>query len=214
MKNYVILKGKKDRLEIQLNAEVDFITLRDSFVEKIEQARNFIGDGKMAIEFTNRELNELEENVLIDLIRLHSNLNIIYVFSEKDALKGVGRFPFFSSIAEEGTTKFYRGTLRSGAKLEYEGNLVILGDVNPGSFIKAKGNVLVLGHLNGSVQAGEDDPNQSFVAAMFLNPVQLQIGDKVARDLQKEILDTNRVKGKGFQIAQIKDEEVVIEEWR
>lgn len=36
----------------------------------------------MAIEFTNRKLSELEENVLIDLIKSNSDLNITYVFSE------------------------------------------------------------------------------------------------------------------------------------
>src|SRR3712207_9278755 len=92
MKNYVILKGKKDRLEIQLNGEIDFITLRNSMIEKMKEAKNFIGEGKMAIEFTGRELSELEENVLIDLIRLHSNLNIVYVFSgEKIKELKIGR---------------------------------------------------------------------------------------------------------------------------
>lgn len=212
MKNYVILKGKKDRLEIQLDAEVDFITLRNAMIEKMTEAKNFIGEGKMAIEFTNRSLSELEENVLIDLIRLHSNLNIVYVFSGED-MKEVNYLSFFYSIAEEGPTKFYRGTLRSGSKLEYEGNIVVLGDVNPGSLIRAKGNVLVLGHLNGTVYAGLDDTNNSFVGAMFFNPVQLTIGTKVANNLQKEILDTNRVKRGSFHIAQIKHGEVVIEEW-
>lgn len=213
MKNYVILKGKKDRLEIQLNGEVDFITLRNSMIEKMKEAKNFIGEGKMAIEFTGRDLSELEENVLIDLIRLHSNLNIVYVFSG-EKIKEVNRFSLFHSISEEGSTKFFRGTLRSGSKLEYDGNLVILGDVNPGSLIKASGNVLVLGHLNGTVYAGIEDSNNSFVAAMFLNPVKLIIGNKVSKVLQKEILDTNRVKKGSFQIAQVKQGEIVIEEWR
>ena len=82
MNNYVILKGKKDRLSIHLNNEVDFLALRDSLVEKVKEARSFIGQGQMAIEFTNRKLSELEENVLIDLIKSNSDLNITYVFSE------------------------------------------------------------------------------------------------------------------------------------
>ena len=38
MNNYVILKGKKDRLSIHLNNEVDFLALRDSLVEKVKEA--------------------------------------------------------------------------------------------------------------------------------------------------------------------------------
>lgn len=60
----------------------------------------------MAIEFTGRELSELEENVLIDLIRLHSNLNIVYVFSG-EKVKEVNRFSLFHSVSEEGPTKFF-----------------------------------------------------------------------------------------------------------
>ena len=92
----------------------------DRVIEKMKEAKNFIGEGKMAIEFTGRDLSELEENVLIDLIRLHSNLNIVYVFSG-EKIKEVNRFSLFHSISEEGPTKFFRGTLRSGSKLEYDG---------------------------------------------------------------------------------------------
>lgn len=89
MNNYVILKGKKDRLVIHLNSEVDFLTLRDSLVEKVREARNFIGNVQLAIEFSNRILSELEENVLIDLIKLNSDINITYVFSESGPEKKI-----------------------------------------------------------------------------------------------------------------------------
>ena len=59
-----------------------------------------------------------------------------------------------------------------------------------------------------------EDSHNSFVAAMFFNPVKLTIGNKTSKVLQKEILDTNRVKKGSFQIAQIKQGEIVIEEWR
>ena len=127
MNNYVILKGKKDRLVIHLNSEVDFLTLRDSLVEKIQEAKNFIGNVHLAIEFTNRVLTELEENVLIDLIKLNSDLNITYVFSESGS--GVNKkekIKFFKAVTEEGPTKFFRGTLRSGNKIEYDGNIVVI----------------------------------------------------------------------------------------
>lgn len=42
------------------------------------------------------------------------------------------------TLAQEGKALFIGGTLRSGAKLESEGNIVIIGDVNPGSIVRAK----------------------------------------------------------------------------
>ncbi|WP_291259323.1 septum site-determining protein MinC [Fusobacterium sp.] len=212
MNNYVILKGKKDRLSIYLNDEVDFLTIRDSLVEKIIEARNFIGKGQIAIEFTNRKLSELEENVLIDLIKVNSDLNITYVFSESDG--EVERIKFVKSVTEEGITKFHRGTLRSGIKLEYDGNIVVIGDVNPGALIRAKGNVIVLGFLNGTVYAGQDGDRDAFVGATHMNPVQLVIGHTVAQPMQNRILDTNKVDRKsGFKIAYLSGKEIRIEDF-
>lgn len=213
MNNYVILKGKKDRLVIHLNNEVDFLTLRDSLVDKIKEARNFIGNGHMAIEFANRKLSELEENVLIDLIKSNCDLNITYVFSEKSTGEAE-KIKFVKSISEEGFTKFHRGTLRSGTKLEYNGNIVVLGDVNPGALIRAKGNVIVLGFLNGTVYAGLDGDKNAFIGATYMNPVQMVIGHIIAPPMQKKILDTNRVnRTSGFKIAFIRDKEIQIEDF-
>lgn len=212
MKNYVILKGKKDRLSIHLNNEVDFLALRDSLVEKVKEARSFIGQGQMAIEFTNRKLSELEENVLIDLIKSNSDLNITYVFSENSG--DSEKIKFVKAVTEEGFTKFYRGTLRSGNKLEYDGNIVVIGDVNPGAVIRAKGNVIVLGFLNGTVYAGQDGDRDAFVGATHMNPVQLVIGHLIAEPMQKKILDTNKVDRKsGFKIAFISGKEIRVEDF-
>ena len=56
----------------------------------------------------------------------------------------------------ENTTLFHKGNLRSGRSIEYDGSVVLLGDVNPGAQIKAKGNILVLGAIKGTVHAGCD----------------------------------------------------------
>jgi len=50
--------------------------------------------------------------------------------------------------------KFLRKTIRSGETVESTGDIVILGDVNPGAEIEAGGNVYVMGNLRGIVRAG------------------------------------------------------------
>lgn len=213
MNNYVILKGKKDRLVIHLNSEVDFLTLRNSLLAKILEARNFIGTGQVAVQFANRKLSELEENVLIDIIKLNSDLNISYVFSVSEGTTP-DKIKFVKSVSEEGFTKFHKGNLRSGSKIEFEGNIVVLGDVNPGAKIKAWGNVIVLGYLNGTVQAGSNGDKKAFIGATHMNPVQLFIGDIQAPTMQKEILDTNKVnRNSSFKIAYIKNKDIVIEDF-
>ena len=81
--------------------------------------------------------------------------------------------------ANEG--EFYKGTLRSGQVLESNTSIVILGDVNPGARIISGGNVVVLGSLKGTVYAGANGIPGAFVVALEMNPVQVRIGDVIAR---------------------------------
>lgn len=81
----------------------------------------------------------------------------------------------------EGMTKFVYGTLRSGQEVDYDGNIVIIGDVNPGAILKASGTIIVLGTLRGVAYAGLGGDNRSVVAAYNLLPTQLRINNIIVR---------------------------------
>ena len=213
MSNYVIIKGKNDRLVIALNPDVDFLDICDILKTKILEAKNFIGNSRMAIEFSGRTLTNDEENTLIGIITNNSNIVISYIFSKKEKQEQEIDLESLNPLIEEGKTHFFRGTLRSGAKIESDGNVVVLGDVNPSSIIKARGNVIVLGHLNGTVYAGLGGDDRAFIGAIHFNPIQLTIGMKTITDIQDEILDSTRVNKKGkFKVARIRNQEIVVEE--
>nr|WP_307774710.1 septum site-determining protein MinC [uncultured Cetobacterium sp.] len=218
MNDCVILKGKKDRLVVQLDNNADFVTLKEKFSEKIKQAESFIGKAKIAIEFTNRKLSEIEENALINIINKETKIEIAFIFSEESALTQlpITNMPFkdFKDITDEGITKFYKGTLRSGNSIEFNGNVVVLGDVNPGALIKATGNVVVLGYLNGTVYAGDKLGSDAFVGAFSLNPIQIRIGQTIAKNPSTDILNANRVKKTAeFEVAYLKDGNIFIEKF-
>ena len=78
--------------------------------------------------------------------------------------------------------KFYKGTLRSGQVLESETSIIILGDVNPGATVVSKGNVVVLGTLKGSIYVGAGGNENTFVAALSMDPMQIRIADYIARN--------------------------------
>ena len=213
MSNYVIIKGKNDRLVIALNPDVDFLDICDILKTKILEAKNFIGNSRMAIEFSGRTLTNDEENTLIGIITNNSNIVISYIFSKKEKSDQEIDLETLNPLIEEGKTHFFRGTLRSGAKIESDGNVVVLGDVNPSSIIKARGNVIVLGHLNGTVYAGLGGDDRAFIGAIYFNPIQLTIGMRTITDIQDEILDSSRVDKKSrFKVARIVNQEIVVEE--
>ncbi|MEJ6455292.1 septum site-determining protein MinC [Fusobacterium animalis] len=213
MSNHVIIKGKNDRLVIALDPDISFLDICDILKTKILEAKDFIGNSRMAIEFSGRTLTNEEENTLIGIITDNSNIVISYIFSKREDSDEEIDLEHLNPLIEEGKTHFYRGTLRSGSKIESDGNVVVLGDVNPSSIIKARGNVIVLGHLNGTVYAGLGGDDRAFIGAVHFNPIQITIGMKTITDIQNEILDSTRVNKKDkFKVARIRNQEIIVEE--
>lgn len=106
----------------------------------------------------------------------------------------------------EPPTKMVEGTLRSGQSVSFEGNVVILGDVNPGAEVTAAGNVIVMGVLRGTVQAGAAGDERAVIVAFRLRPTQLRIADHISRSPDGEVFNPNQP-----EIARVRDGTVVIE---
>lgn len=110
--------------------------------------------------------------------------------------------------------RFYKGTIRSGQAIHSDASIIVVGDVNPGASIIAKGNIIVLGCLKGTAHAGCDGNMKSFVAALDMLPMQIRIGNVIARSP-----DTNRTKKGLFRrepdaeakIAYVEGENIYIE---
>ena len=74
----------------------------------------------------------------------------------------------------------HKGTVRSGDRISSNGNLCIIGDVNPGAIIFAKKNIYVWGKLLGIAFAGRGGDNNSSISSLYLKPLQLRIADIIA----------------------------------
>lgn len=102
-----------------------------------------------------------------------------------------------------------RRTIRSGQRIEHQGNVIILGDVNPGAVIRAGGYIIVWGKLRGTAQAGGLIPENAFVCALQLAPMQLVIGNVISRAPNDEEVD--RVLP---EMAFVQDGQIIAEAWR
>ena len=87
----------------------------------------------------------------------------------------------YNKETEKLPTLYIHRTLRSGQSITSEGNIVIIGDVNPGAEIVAKGDITVWGILGGIAHAGSDGNTYSRIRALKLNAIQLRIGGIFAR---------------------------------
>jgi len=74
----------------------------------------------------------------------------------------------------------HEGTVRSGERISSNGNLFIIGDVNPGAIVSAKKNIYVWGKLLGIAFAGKSGNKNASIASLYLNPLQLRIADVIA----------------------------------
>lgn len=81
-------------------------------------------------------------------------------------------------------TKFYKGSIRSGNKIEFEGSIVIIGDVNSGAEIIAGENIAVVGILRGLAHAGANGNETAIITANEILSPQIRIADKII-ELQK-----------------------------
>lgn len=110
----------------------------------------------------------------------------------------------------QGNSIVIRRTLRSGQVFHYPGHIVIIGDVNPGAEIRAGGSIIVWGRLRGSVHAGADNGHgqNAVVCALQLAPMQLRIGDFIARSPSEEV-DHEIVP----EMASVQNNQIVAEPW-
>jgi len=74
----------------------------------------------------------------------------------------------------------HKGTVRSGERISSNGNLCIIGDVNPGAIDSAKKNIYVWGKLLGIAFAGKSGNKNASIASLYLDPLQLRIADVIA----------------------------------
>jgi len=98
----------------------------------------------------------------------------------------------------------HEGTLRSGDRLSSNGNLCIIGDVNPGAIVSAKKNIYVWGKLLGIAFAGNGGNKNASIASLYLNPLQLRIADVIA------IGPKNKPKNHYPEIAVVEKELIII----
>ena len=115
-----------------------------------------------------------------------------------------------SQITEESEykTKIIKNNLRSGASISYDGNILVIGDVNAGAELVATGHIIVIGVLRGFANAGVKGDMNAMVISNKINATQLRIGQFIAippKDDEK--------KTKGVQIASIQNNRIEIQQY-
>lgn len=180
LENYVIFKGTKDGVTVLFQEDAPFDVICEQLEKKVQEAGKFFDNVKTSLAFKGRTFSPDEEQELLGIITKHTSMEITFLKTENNELLHLTNI-LEKEMAPHNLTKFHKGSLRNGQKIEFDGSVVVIGDVNPGAEIKATGNIIVLGQLRGMAHAGCQGLTEAFVSAVYMAPVQLRIGDIITR---------------------------------
>lgn len=90
----------------------------------------------------------------------------------------------FNRKIEETITKLHNGSLRSGNRIEFEGTVVVLGDINAGAEVIAEDHIIVLGAIRGLAHAGAKGNKRAIIAANSIEAPQIRIAD-IVKEIEK-----------------------------
>ena len=177
MKNCISINLKKNEILIKIAEDATQEEITQCLKKKISELKKLYKNEKTPITITGKILKNKEMDEIKALIKEKIDVEI-----EFDVPKGLGLHNIkrtFEKETEISETKFHRGSLRSGQKVESEGSLVILGDVNSGAEVMAADNIVITGALRGLAHAGAKGNKQAVIAAGLVDTVQIRIANIV-----------------------------------
>ncbi len=183
MKNCISINLKKDVTTIKLNEEVEYEQIITILKKKMPELKKLYKEESIPIKVTGRLLKNKEIDEIKEVIKSKIDVEIDF-----EAPKTLGLYSIKKVFNEEiakSETKFHRGSLRSGQKLETEGSLVIIGDVNSGAEVIASENIIIVGSLRGLAHAGANGNKEAIIAAAMVDTVQIRIAN-IVKEIDRE----------------------------
>lgn len=171
--NHVTIKGIKDGLVFLLDDQCEFPSLLEDLQYKLEYSHQNILTGPIIhvdVKLGSREISEEQKTMILDTLSKKGNLLIRSIDS-----------PPVQNEEAATTITTIGGIVRSGQVLHHKGNLLFLGDVNPGGSVTCTGDIYILGALRGMAHAGVDGNEDAIIAASYLSPTQLRIAEVISR---------------------------------
>ena len=179
----VVFKGTRKGLNVYIDNKSDISQILELAAEKLESGKPFFEGATVNLSFVGREFESSEQSQLLELFSRYMKPGNVEFQVQLSSETGMDKpatdyYQSFNGI-DEGMTRFIRGTVRSGQRIFYEGNIVIIGDVNPGGEVISGGNILRW--YFGALPMRATGNQEALVASYCLQPTQLRIAGYIAR---------------------------------
>lgn len=199
----IMIKGTTEKLKIYPGDSVSLPELKAFLRQRFGEGGFFQGiDYRLYL--LDRDWGEDDKEQIRNTIKeINPALKLVYFREDEDST--VDTVPVM-----KGQPMIIRRNFRSGQRIIAPGDLVIVGDVNPGAEVIAAGNIYVFGRVAGGVlHAGADGSNnKAQVLALSLQPTQLRIGRVITR-----APDQKNSSEEGPELAKVQDNSIVVEKF-
>ncbi len=208
MTEKVKIKSNGRMLELWLNDRCSYSELRTAIIEKLSVNKSFYSQLGQAVMIYGKLFSDAQKRELKNMLLMDFDLMETYFVDDDvppsvqqaekkqekpdntenqaentSADKSTGDADDVSLISTnyfDAKSIFVNQTVRNGMRIECEGDVVVIGDVNAGAEIIAGGSVAIFGRLRGLVHAGAKGRTDVVVITNSLQANQIRIAGKIA----------------------------------
>jgi septum site-determining protein MinC len=207
--NIVSIKGTKNGLLILLNPDYHFEIIKQELQEKLSASKGFFIGAKFQLHSPDKY--SAEEKIQLTQICCENGL----VPQDNGKIKhdqnvAKDKTTFRKGLTPEETHNkclLLRKNIRNGQFVQYDGHIVVLGNVHRGAELIAGGNILVMGSLKGIAHAGANGDTNATIMAYSLQPTQLRIAGIIG------LSDKAVPKNPKPELAYLADKHIIVEEY-
>ena len=193
---------------INLDSEKKYDYIKKELIEHVNRANDFFAGANIYLNITGHRFKLEEVTELIEIIKEYNEINEVYIDNTVEKQK-TELNKKKAEIKNKKDTLLIEKTIRSGQRVKYPTNVVIMGDINPGAVVIAGGDIIVLGKLKGVVHAGADGSYDAKIFAMCLEATQLRIANVISRSP-----DENKNNSKcESEIAYLNNGKIIVENY-
>lgn len=177
MMQLVMIKGTKEGLVLQIDDSCSFNSAYEELLLKLKEGEPHQDNSNVSvvIKLGYRYLKKEQEKRIRALLEDEYNFSIHKIESKVISKNDV------EAWQDENDIKAISRTVRSGQVLSVKGDLLLVGNVNPGGVIKATGNIYVMGNMLGIAHAGSEGNERAIIVSTFMHPSQLRIANFISR---------------------------------
>ncbi len=195
MSNSINISIKKNQVIIRIEENAEQKEVISDLKKKMIELKNLYKEDKTPILITGKVLKNKEMDEIQAVIRRFIDVQMDFDSPKVLGLHGIKK-TFYKEVATS-ETRFHKGSLRSGQKIESEGSIVIIGDVNAGAEVIAGENIVVLGNLRGLAHAGAKGNKDAIIEASEIDSVQIRIADKI-KEIEKSKGEIKQIKTSAY----------------